>query len=316
MTCSHCRTVDRRTVLGLLGVGVASVLAGCAPKSTRAALALSPTGHSHPTGQPQPSTTTTTASAPTVPPSSSPPVPETSEPTTTVVSPSDSPETDLPVSEPGGFNVVYEGPPAAKAANQIAITIDDGFCAECADAYVTLAQTTGIHLTFNPNGCYGDIWNPMAERLKPLIEQGQVQIGNHTYNHSWVIRLSDSGIREQLERNEEWIEDTFGINPRPWWRPPYGSHDERTDEVAASLGYTNVLIWNGSYGDSNLLTPDVLMAQAEKYLRPGVIMLGHANFPTVSHLFDQIAELISSRELHPVTLDEMFLVGNARRTYA
>jgi peptidoglycan-N-acetylglucosamine deacetylase len=87
---------------------------------------------------------------------------------------------------------------------------------------------------------------------------------------------------------------------------------ERTNELAASIGYTNVLMWNGSYGDSALLRPRTLLNLAREYLHPGVIMLGHANHPTVTHLFPRIAEIIASRDLHPVTLDEMF--GTSRRT--
>jgi peptidoglycan-N-acetylglucosamine deacetylase len=211
----------------------------------------------------------------------------------------------IPRPAPGPFQVSWQGPPAAAAARQVAITIDDGYCAECAKAYAALAQATGIHITFNPNGCYGQIWTPLAKTLKPLIEAGQVQIGNHTFNHWWLTGLTDAQITAQPEQNEEWIERTYGITARPWWRPPYGAHDERTDELAASIGYTNVLMWNGSYGDSTLISSWILPNLAGEYLHPGVVMLGHANHPTVTHLFDQIAEIISSRDLHLVTLDAM-----------
>ena len=125
-------------------------------------------------------------------------------------------------------------------------------------------------------------------------------------------QLTDSQITAQLEQNEEWIQQTYGITARPWWRPPYGVHDQRTDGLAASIGFTNVLMWNGSYGDSTLLTPQALLSLATQYLRPGVIMLGHANHPTVTQLVPQIAAIIASRGLHPVTLDEMF--GTSRST--
>ena len=212
----------------------------------------------------------------------------------------------------GPSQVVSQGPPAAVQARQVAITIDDGYCAECAQAYVALAQTTGIQITFNPNGSYGYIWTPLAETLKPLIEAGQVQIGNHTFHHPWLTKISDNQIVAELEQNEEWIQSTYGVTARPWWRPPYGAHDQRTDEIAASLGYTNVLLWNGTYGDATLETPEVLLAQAAQYLEPGAVVLGHANHPTVTHLFNQIAEIIASRDLHPVTLDRMF--GTSRST--
>jgi peptidoglycan-N-acetylglucosamine deacetylase len=286
MTCPQCRGIDRRTLVSLFGLGVASILTGC-DKSGRAAPAAIRVRPA-----PKPARTSPARTLPaTTSPATLPPIPR-------------------PV--PGRSQVIWQGPAAAVAARQIAITIDDGFCAECAQAYSALAKATGIHITFNPNGCYDYIWTPLAKTLKPLIEAGQVQIGNHTFNHWWLTRLPDREVTAQLERNEEWIERTYGITGRPWWRPPYGAYDERTNELAASIGYTNVLMWNGSWGDSTLLEPRVLLMLAREYLHPGVVMLGHANYPTVTHLFPEIAKIIASRDLHPVTLDEMF--GTSRST--
>jgi peptidoglycan-N-acetylglucosamine deacetylase len=275
MSCPHCLGIDRRALLGLLGLGIAGVLAGCDSKPHVAATSAD---HVHP--GPHPAAAPATTAGRTLPP--------------------------IPPPVPGPSQVISLGPPAAAAGRQVAITIDDGFCAECAQAYVALAQATGIHITFNPNGCYGEIWTPLAKTLKPLIEAGQVQIGNHTFNHLWLTNLPDSQINAQLEQNEEWIQQTYGITARPWWRPPYGAHDQRTDELAASLGYTNVLMWNGSFGDSTPLKPWVILHLAREYLHPGVVMLGHANYPAVIGLFPQIAEVLATRSLHPVTLDEMF----------
>jgi peptidoglycan-N-acetylglucosamine deacetylase len=289
VTCPHCLGIDRRALLGLVGLGVASVLAGCDIKPHSGARAAN---HLHPSPYPASTPATTAPATPSPPPATAPAA--------------------IPPPAPGPSQVFWQGPPAAAAARQVAITIDDGNCAECAHAYAALAQATGIHITFNPNGCYGSIWAPLAKTLKPLIEAGQVQIGNHTFSHWQLTDLTDAQIIAQLEQNEEWIEHTYGITARPWWRPPYGAHDERTDELAASLGYTNVLMWNGSYGDSTLLRPRTLLALAREYLHPGVVMLGHANHPTVTHLFPRIAEIIASRGLHPVTLDEMF--GTSRST--
>jgi peptidoglycan-N-acetylglucosamine deacetylase len=288
MTCPHHQGIDRRALLGLLSLGVAGVLAGCDTKPQSAATAAR---HEHPSLHPARTSTTTTA------------------PATTAAPPTLAP---IPPPEPGPFQVFSQGPPASVTARQVAITIDDGFCAECAQAYAALAQATGIHITFNPNGCYGEIWTPLASTLRPLIEAGQVQIGNHTFNHWWLTDLSDSGVTAQLEQNEEWIQQTYGITARPWWRPPYGAHDQRTDELAASIGYTNVLMWNGSYGDSTSIRPTEILALARQYLHPGVVMLGHANYPEVTGIFPQLGEVVTARGLHPVTLDEMF--GTSRST--
>jgi peptidoglycan-N-acetylglucosamine deacetylase len=289
MTCPHCQGIDRRALLGLLGLGVASVLAGCDVQPHNTAMAAN---HTRPKEHPAHTSVTATP--------------------TTSARPSPTPLPPIPPPVSGPSQVFWQGPPASVAARQVAITIDDGYCAECAQAYADLAQATGIHITFNPNGCYGEIWTPLAKSLRPLIEAGQVQIGNHTFNHWWLTELSDSQITSQLEQNEEWIEQTYGITARPWWRPPFGAYDDRTNELAASIGYTNALMWNGSYGDSTPLRPRAIMALAREYLHPGVVMLGHANHPEVTRIFPQLAEIVTTRGLHPVTLDEMF--GTSRST--
>lgn len=215
----------------------------------------------------------------------------------------------VPAAHPGPPVVVRAIPGATR---HLALTIDDGDNADVVSAYVQFAADSGVHLTFNPNGIYASSWRPHATALRPLIDSGQVQLGNHTYSHLDLRRSTDSAVRAELERNEQWIEQTFGTTTRPWFRPPYGRHSAQTDAAAAVAGWTRVLMWNGSFGDARLLTPDVLLQQAQRYLNPGVVMLGHANHPTITGLYGQILELIHSRNLTPTTLDEAF--GTSRAT--
>jgi peptidoglycan-N-acetylglucosamine deacetylase len=215
----------------------------------------------------------------------------------------------IPPPHPGPAKLVWQLP---TDASRVALTIDDGYDRATVAAYVRFATDTGIPLTFNPNGTYAAVWTPHAAALRPLIEAGQVQIGNHTFDHKDLRSLSDSAIRAQVERNDDWVRRTFGITTRPWFRPPFGFRTERTDAAVAAAGYTRILMWNGSLGDSALLTPKVLMEQASLYLRPGVIMLGHANHKTVTGLYKQLTDLIRHRDLQPVTLDAVF--GTTRAT--
>jgi peptidoglycan/xylan/chitin deacetylase (PgdA/CDA1 family) len=282
--------MDRRQLLSLLAVGT---LAACARPLTRTGLAPGPVPQPAPEpleGRPISLGVRPTASAQPVESSAQPTYPAVLEPEITA----------------GPPVLVTQLPEAARLADYVALTIDDGFNPETVAAYVEFATATGIHLTFNPNGVYGHIWAPHADALRPLIEAGQVQIGNHTFSHKDVKRLSDARIEEELQRNEDWVHETFGTTTRPWFRPPFGFRDARTDETAAALGWTNVLLWNGSFGDSAVLTRSVLLEQARKWLRPGTIMLGHANHPTVTHLYPQIVELLTERGLTPTTLTEAF----------
>ncbi|HEX3778766.1 MAG TPA: polysaccharide deacetylase family protein [Pseudonocardiaceae bacterium] len=215
----------------------------------------------------------------------------------------------IPAPHPGPTQKIDHG---ISGSNKICLTVDDGYCGDCVKGYVDFVQQSGIHLTFSPNGTYGHCWAPHADVLKPLIERQQIQIMNHTYSHLDLNKMTDAQITTELERNDEWVTRNFGITTRPYYRPPYGFHNAHVDGVAASLGYTRTVLWNGSYSDSEVITPQFLMQEAQQYLKPGVIMLGHANHSTVLGLFPQILDLIKQRRLTPVTLDEMF--GTSRAT--
>lgn len=264
---------SRRGFLGLLGAGLAVHLAGCA------AATASPDAGSQ-----------TRASGP------APPRERLADGPDTAVPPSRASSSGPPV-------VLRHGP----AGNtKLALTIDDGYAAGVVAGYVAFAARTGLHLTFCPNASYAHAWNPHAPLLRPLIEAGQVQIMNHTVNHPDLTRLPADRVRAELEDNEAWVQRIFATSTRPYYRPPYGAHNVGVDHIAADAGFDRVVLWNGSYGDSSVVTPQYLIDQARRYFNPGVIMLGHANHPTVLTLFDQLAELLRDRQLQPVTLDEMF----------
>ena len=206
--------------------------------------------------------------------------------------------------------MVSAGPPGTR---QIALTVDDGYCGPCIAGYVEFAQSSGIQLTFNPNGVYHELWTPtLVEAVRQMVAAGQVQIGNHTWDHANLLRLPTHRVVYEISRNEAWIEETFGVTARPWFRPPFGFYDRRVLEVAADLGYTRVLMWNGTLGDATPESPEQLLALAERWLKPGTIVLGHMNHPTVLSLFTQLEAIIVQRNLEPVTLDEMF--GTSRLT--
>jgi peptidoglycan-N-acetylglucosamine deacetylase len=285
-SCPFRNQLGRRSFLGLLGAGLVAAVGGVELDEAHGVPANARTAASK---------TTSGVSTTLVPPTT----------------------TTAPVVELGTIPDPRPGPPqtvfkALSATDQIAITIDDGYCAPCASAYVEFAQSTGTHITFSPNGTYASVWGPLADQLKPLIAAGQVQIGNHTYSHANLLSLSNGAIAAELERNDEWVQNTFGITSRPWFRPPYGYRDARVDEVASALGYTRILMWSGTFGDSTPISPSDLLSLASQYLRPGVVMLGHANHTTVILLLPEICEMISERSLLPVTLDEMF--GTSRNT--
>ncbi len=219
---------------------------------------------------------------------------------------SDGPDIPPPVAGPAS--------PIARSrtpTRRVALTVDDGYSDETVAAYVQLAHDSGLPLTFDPIAKLAPVWEKHAPRLKPLIEKGQVQIANHTFHHLTLTQLDDAQVRREIESNEQWIQKTFGVTSRPYMRPPSGLRDARTDGIAGDLGFTRILMWQGSFGDATLLPADRLLANARDALLPGAIVVGHANVGTVVDLYPELMAIIRERQLVPSTLDEMFGTSRA-----
>ena len=189
--------------------------------------------------------------------------------------------------------------------NQLALTIDDGTSVAVVGAFAQFCQDSGTRLTFFVNGVNSS-WSVNAPALRPMVDSGQIQMGNHTWSHSYLNRIGLSAVASQLSRNADFLKNTYGTDGTPYWRPPYGVHNADIDRVAADLGYTTTTMWSGDIGNSVPENESSLIAAASKSFQPQQIVIGHANLPTVTHCFPQLLDLIHSRNLQTVTLNDVF----------
>ncbi|MBG6226009.1 peptidoglycan/xylan/chitin deacetylase (PgdA/CDA1 family) [Arthrobacter sp. CAN_A2] len=187
----------------------------------------------------------------------------------------------------------------------LAWTVDDGSDSEVVRLYIEFARTSGTRLTFFLNGSYPG-WSEHAKLLRPLVASGQVQLGNHTWSHAALTSLSDAGVVAELQRNHDFIVSTFGVDPRPYYRPPYGYRDARTDAAAASIGYTSPTMWYGSLADSEHRPEQEILGLAGEWFLPAHVVIGHLNFLPVTRVFPQLEQLITDRGLTTVTLNDIF----------
>ena len=86
-----------------------------------------------------------------------------------------------------------------------------------------------------------------------------MQLASHTWSHPDITALADRDLAAELSRNEQFLNNTYGVSAHPFFRPPYGYHNNRTDRICADAGLTSIVMWYGSFGDSSLLTQDQLL---------------------------------------------------------
>ena len=103
--------------------------------------------------------------------------------------------------------------------NLLALTLDDGVNSEVVRAYIQLAKDTGARMTFFVNGIYNS-WTEIAPALRPLVDSGQIQLGNHTWSHPDLTTVPQSKVAQELTRNDEFLKKTYGIGAKPYFRPP------------------------------------------------------------------------------------------------
>lgn len=279
--------MHRRDFMLLLAAGTAGALASCSTGQGRAS-----TSTSAPVSTPA---TSASGPSPTMTPSASP------TPTRSPLWLQDGAPELPPPSPPEG---IITGLPEG-VGDVVALTIDDGADASVIDAYLDFAVDSGVRLTFFVTGQYPG-WTECRDKMLPLVDSGQVQLANHTWTHAGLTDISDSQIVSELTQCEQLLTTTFGVTGAPFVRPPYGYRSERTDAVCASIGYSTTALWYGSFGDSGLLTQEVLLGEARTWLQAGHIVLGHANAPTVTELYGQIVEILRERSLRTVTLDDVY----------
>jgi peptidoglycan/xylan/chitin deacetylase (PgdA/CDA1 family) len=190
-------------------------------------------------------------------------------------------------------------------ATTLALTIDDGTSTEVVAAFVDLAATTGVRLTFFPNGSYRS-WTEVAPALRPLVDSGQVSFGNHTWSHPDLTTLGDQEVADEITRADDFLRTTFGVETTPFLRPPFGAHTDRVDRIAADLGHPTIALWNGTLGDDKVIGPAELLGYAQQWFQAEHIVVGHANRPTVTTVMTDLMTLIEERQLVTVTLADVW----------
>jgi peptidoglycan/xylan/chitin deacetylase (PgdA/CDA1 family) len=189
----------------------------------------------------------------------------------------------------------------------IALTIDDGTSSAVVGAYAELCRATGLRATFFCNGI-NDSWTEHAPVLRPLLENNQIFLANHTWSHADLLHLSTAEITDQVHRNETFLKNTYGVTGRPFLRPPYGHRNDRLNKQLADLGYPAVTMWYGSLGDAIVQPPQKIVSMAEQWFLPQHLVIGHANHRPVLKVLDRLMEILDEKQLQPVHLGDVFTI--------
>jgi peptidoglycan-N-acetylglucosamine deacetylase len=161
------------------------------------------------------------------------------------------------------------------------LTFDDGPHPNNTDRILRKLEAFNIKATFFVVGQNARSSKRLVQRA---FNEGH-RIGNHSYTHADFATLTESKIRDEIERTDEVIAEYVGLNKI--FRPPYGRNNAMIRSVASNLGYrialwnVDTLDWNRKYQPTNWIQHGLAQIKLQE---ESVILIHDIHDTTVDNL--------------------------------
>ncbi len=131
------------------------------------------------------------------------------------------------------------------------------------------------------------------DMTKVILDAGH-ELGNHSYSHPDMARLTNDRSREELVNTNDVMKSVTGKENK-WFAPPSGSYRQETVEIASELNMRTIM-WSVDTIDWQKPQPDVLIQRVMKKVHPGAIILMHPTDSTAKSL-DRLIQNIKDEQL-------------------
>lgn len=145
-------------------------------------------------------------------------------------------------------------------------------------------------------------WVKNNPDLAKMIVSAGHEVGNHSYTHPDMKRITAAETREQLVKTNEVIEAATG-NKSSWFAPPSGSYRDETVKIASELNMKTVM-WTVDTIDWQKPTPDQLINRVISKIDNGYMVLMHPTASTAKSL-DRLISLIEDKGLKIGTVSDL-----------
>lgn len=191
---------------------------------------------------------------------------------------------------------LLRGDPTRK---EVALTFDDGPHPAYTPKLLDILDRYGVKATFFVVGM-------MARRYPNLVKEEAARghvVGNHTYHHVDLTKLSEEEIADEIQRCDDVLKRILGKQPR-YFRPPGGDYNAKIAQISQSMGHTMVL-WTDDPGDYANPGEDVILERTLGRVRNGGIILMHDGIQQTIDVLPTIITYLRNKGYRFVTVDEM-----------
>jgi peptidoglycan/xylan/chitin deacetylase (PgdA/CDA1 family) len=182
----------------------------------------------------------------------------------------------------------------------IAITFDDGPRTILTPKLLDLLAAHHIKATFF---VIGQNVAEHPEIVERAAREGH-EIGNHTWAHPKLGKMSDDAVRRDLSRADDAIKRAIGTRPT-LLRPPYGSITSRQKNwIHEEFGY-RIILWDVDPLDWKRPGPMTVCNRIVKETRPGSIVLSHDIHPGTIAAMPATLDQLEAKGFKFVTVSEL-----------
>ena len=200
------------------------------------------------------------------------------------------------------YDAVYLGDETEK---KIYLTFDAGYENGCTAPILDALAKHNVRAAFFVVGNYLE-QNP--ELVRRMVREGHI-VGNHTYHHYDMSKLSDeTSFNEELTSLEALYREVTGLDMEKYYRPPQGIYSEKNLEMAQKLGYRTVF-WSLAYVDwyqNDQPTDEQAYDKLLPRIHPGAVVLLHSTSQTNARILDDLLTKWEDMGYSFCTLDELY----------
>ena len=217
----------------------------------------------------------------------------------TAADPTAAKKATTPPAEPRiSFNSVHvDGP-------YIAMTFDDGPSEKLTPKLLDLLAAHHIKATFF---VIGENVAEHPEIVARAAREGH-EIGNHTWSHPNLAKMSDEGVRREMRRTDDVIKEAIGTRPT-LLRPAYGSLSSRQKRWIHDEFSYQIILWDVDPLDWKRPGSTVVCNRILKETRAGSIVLSHDIHPGTIEAMPATLSQLEAKGFKFVTVSELIAMA-------
>lgn len=177
----------------------------------------------------------------------------------------------------------------------VALTFDDG-PSVYTNKLLDILKKNNVKATFFVLGKSAKV---QKNTLLRTFQEGH-QIGNHSWDHKDLKKLSKASVEQQIYETNDVIKSITGVAPKVM-RPPYGSFNSTVTETAKMP----IILWNLDPLDWKDRNANVVAERISK-ATPKSIVLAHDIHQTTVESIPAVINSLKSKGYNLVTIEELF----------